>query len=224
MRALHFAIPPFFQIFLDVLAPRACAECAAVPDVGQVFCASCAAQLVPTPSHAPLACGTQVMAPFVYAPPLSRALHAFKYNGRADLAAPLARLVRPQLAGAARSWDALVPVPLHPLRLAERGYNQAALLARACAQGSTLRVLPRALTRVRHAPRQVGRSRQQRLDNAFQAFCANEPQQLRGRKLALVDDVVTTGATALACIEALRTVGADVCAVVCVARAEAPSD
>jgi ComF family protein len=216
-------LPRLYHALLDVLAPRTCAACAATPDIGQVFCPSCSALLAPAAAHTELASGVTLIAPFAYAPPLSQAIHAFKYSGRADLAAPLSRLVLPHLAARARTWDALVPVPLHPLRLAERGYNQAALLARACVAGSALRVLPRGLARVRHAPRQVGHGRRERLDNAFQAFCASEPKQLRSKKVALVDDVVTTGATARACIEALRTVGADVCAVVCIARAEAPS-
>ena len=169
-----------------------------------------------------IAPGVPLVAPFAYGAPLTGALHALKYSGRADLAKPLARLIAPHIAEHASSWDALVPVPLHPLRLAERGYNQAALLARGCAAGTPLRVLPLALTRTRHAARQVGQSRGERLINAQGAFCVREPRALAGKRVALVDDVVTTGATAMACADALRTVGADVCAVVALARAGCP--
>jgi ComF family protein len=211
-----------YQVLLDVLAPQTCMACDAGPELGQVFCGECARDLVQS-SDAALSSAGALIAPFAYAPPLSHALHAFKYGGRADLAAPLAALVRPHLADALGACDALVPVPLHPLRLAERGYNQSALLARACAAGSPLRVWPRAMTRLRHTSRQVGGSREARFENALNAFCVTEPQQVHGKRLALVDDVVTTGATALACVKALRTVGADVCAVVAVARARAPA-
>lgn len=221
MRALQASVPRLYQVLLDLLAPRACAACPRAPGAGQLFCSDCATGLVPAPSSGELS-GAVLIAPFAYAPPLSHALHALKYGGRADLATPLGALLRPHVGAAVRTWDALVPVPLHPLRLAERGYNQSALLARACAAGTSLRVLPRVLTRVRHTGRQVGRSRRERLDNALQAFRASGPKP-RGMRVALVDDVVTTGATARACIEALRTVGADVCAVLCVARAEAPA-
>lgn len=220
MRARE-AVPRLYQVLLDVLAPRTCTACAAGPELGQVFCRRCALDLAPS-RDAAFSHAETLIAPFAYAPPLSHALHAFKYDGRADLAAPLAALVRPHLADALAACDALVPVPLHPLRLAERGYNQSALLARACAAGGPLRVWPRALTRLRHTPRQVGASRAERFDNALSAFCVSEPEQVLGKRLALVDDVVTTGATALACVKALRTVGADVCAVVAVARAAAP--
>jgi ComF family protein len=105
-----------------------------------------------------------------------------------------------------------VPVPLSRRRRIERGYDQAALLARGLSRAAGLPLLAGALRRLRDAPPQVGLTRSERCANAAGAFAAGPA--VRGRAVALVDDVITTGATADACARALREAGATrVCAV-----------
>ncbi|HEX5099329.1 MAG TPA: ComF family protein [Polyangiaceae bacterium] len=155
-----------------------------------------------------------------YAPPLAPAIRRLKFEGHAELARPLALLLAPRLEVLGISRDSsFVPVPLHPARLAERGYNQAALLASALAAASGGHVVPRALGRSRRTDQQARLGRRERTANVNDAFVARAG--LVPQRAVLVDDVVTTGATALACLKTLQLAGAKVLAVVALARADA---
>jgi ComF family protein len=104
--------------------------------------------------------------------------------------------------------DVIVPVPLHPARLRRRGYNQAALLARELGRRVGLPVEERALQRVRATRSQMRLSAADRRRNVQGAFrCADG--RVRGRRVLLLDDVCTTGATLEACADALRAGGAE---------------
>ncbi|MGI9861399.1 phosphoribosyltransferase family protein [Moorella naiadis] len=135
---------------------------------------------------------------------------ALKYQGRRSLAGPLGLL----LAGLALKElgdvvpQLLIPVPLTPARLQSRGFNQAELLALSLGRELGLVVTGRVLARVRETTPQVGLSRQARWQNLAGAFQVLESGLIRGRRLLLVDDVLTTGATAVACTVALRAAGA----------------
>jgi ComF family protein len=133
------------------------------------------------------------------------AIHALKYQGRTSIARDLASLaVPPALCACVTPPDVVVPVPLHPVRFRERGFNQSELLAVHLAAGIGAPVR-RALVRVRHTPPQAGLARRQRLDIAPGTFRAQAGIAGSGRVL-LVDDVATTGATlAAASLELLRT-------------------
>lgn len=121
--------------------------------------------------------------------------------------------------------DCIAPVPLHPSRLLKRRYNQAAELARPLARRSGLAYLPDALVRTRQGG-QAGRSASGRRREAAGAFAVPDGRrrQVEGRRVLLVDDVVTTGATADACAGALKRAGAKAVDVVVVARAPNPRD
>ena len=117
-----------------------------------------------------------------------------------------------------QEWDGLVPVPLHWMRRWRRGFNQAAVLARAVGRRHGIPVLGRGLRRVRATPLQHGdvEDRRRNVRDAFAAAGARIP----GRRLLLVDDVFTTGATADACAHALRQAGAADVGVLTLARVE----
>jgi ComF family protein len=199
---------------LWLAAPPECVACEARSKAP--LCEPCGGLLVP-PAPRTLE-GVPVLAALAYRPPFDGVIQRFKYHARPDLARGLAALTPP---GSISAADLLVPVPLHPRRLAERGYNQAALLARALASSHGARVRARALARVHDTPRQARLPRAERAQNVSSAFQALSAGDLAGRRIALVDDVVTTGATAAACIRALRGVGVSVRAVLAVASAEA---
>jgi ComF family protein len=204
---------------LDWLLPPECAACDAAVAHGPL-CASCRA-LLRAPAGQRALEGVPVLAAAAYAPPIAPALRRLKYHARPDLARPLAALAVPTLlALGVRRSDVFVPVPLHPKRLAERGYNQAALLARAFATSTGARYAPRALARRRDTPQQAGLKRRERLLNVESVMQARGPSPSAGGRIVLVDDVVTTGATALGCIRALRDAGAEVCAVVAIGLAD----
>ena len=118
------------------------------------------------------------------------------------------------LCGAARRapLDAatlVVPVPLHPSRERERGFNQATLLASALAAGARLRLDPLSLARVAHSERhRAGMDARARRESVEGVFAVTRPRLVRGERVLLVDDVFTTGATVSACAAALRSAGA----------------
>lgn len=149
-----------------------------------------------------------------------------KYADRTDLsrlfAAWISRSARDLLAGA----DAIAPVPLHPSRLFRRRYNQAAEIARPLARGQGLPFLPDALERVRDTAIQGGKSAAGRRRNVAGAFAVRETMRdrLAGRRVLLVDDVLTTGATAQACARALKAAGAAAVHLAVIAKVRAGAD
>lgn len=135
------------------------------------------------------------------------AIHRLKYrNGRA-LAKPFGQLMADGWDRCRLEVDVIVPVPLHARRLRQRGYNQAALLARELARHTGLPLYEEALSRVRHTASQMTLDAAARRDNVRGAFYCTDGQ-LRGQRVLLIDDVCTTGATLDACADALRAAGA----------------
>jgi len=151
-----------------------------------------------------------------------RLVLGFKHYDRTDaaqaFAAWLIRAGRELLEDA----DVLIPVPLHRQRLFERTYNQAALLARFVAAGSKVTCMPDALERVKKTPSQGSLSRRRRKSNVHGAFALKAGADVEGLKVLLIDDVLTTGATANACAEALFEGGAVQVDVLTIARVPAP--
>lgn len=141
---------------------------------------------------------------------LRAAIHALKYDGRQSLARTLASCLVTATATSAVLDGAslLVPVPLHPKKEAARGFNQSALLAEAIARASAVGCEPSALTRRRDDPAQAGLSASARRQNVAGAFALSRRRAIAGKVAVLVDDVVTTGATATACAAVLRLGGA----------------
>jgi len=136
---------------------------------------------------------------------------AFKFRGRIDLAGPLAHALAQRLARQpVLDANLVLPVPLSPSRLAERGHNQAWEVARRVATALALPADAGILLRLRDTAHQVGLARSERERNLRDAFWVEPPRTSRvsGRHVALVDDVFTTGATAAAASRALLTAGA----------------
>lgn len=144
-----------------------------------------------------------------------------KFAGRHRLAGVLGRYAFKRCVES--GWlgvpDAVVAVPLHPRRLRQRGYNQAALLARAVARCLGARMAPRVLRKLKDRPPQAELGAAARWRNAAGCYAARLPSELVEGELLLVDDVMTTGATAEACARALLAAGARAVDVLTVARA-----
>lgn len=144
---------------------------------------------------------------------LRDAIHRFKFHDRPGLAEPLgqrlaafARAASPSLHGL--QFDALVPVPMHPVRKRSRGYNQSERLAQVLARELGLPLPANLLVRSRSTQPQVGLSGQSRQTNLHGAFVVPRPTEVSDKTLLLIDDVTTTGATLNECAAALRASGA----------------
>lgn len=137
-------------------------------------------------------------------------VHALKYADRLDVAPPMARMMARAGADILGDADALIPVPLHGLRLWRRRFNQSAALAQAVGREAKIQVRTSWLTRARATVPQVGLDRVARAQNVAGAFLvpAAARAELRGRRVVLIDDVLTTGATIDACAKALTRAGA----------------
>jgi ComF family protein len=134
---------------------------------------------------------------------MREAIHRLKYSNSRDLAAPLGEMMVSYWQDVHLPADVIIPVPLHSRRLRDRGYNQSALLARELGKGVGLPVLENALVRVRETSPQVDLNAEERKENVRGAFhCPDD--QLAGKRVLLVDDVYTTGATLEACNLALK--------------------
>ncbi len=139
-------------------------------------------------------------------------IHALKYAARPTMAR---RLVEPHFGSVKeklKQWeiDTVLPVPLHPRKQRERGYNQVASLAQFLARVMKLRYEPHLLRRKRYTQSQTNLSAQERKTNVAGAFVVQNRVNLAGRRILLLDDVVTTGATAEACALPLKAAGAKV--------------
>lgn len=232
----------------DRLLPPRCLLCGrAGQQPGFDLCAACESELphnepacgrcgLPTPATAVRgnddgdACGLcagqslpfeRCVAPLLYEFPVTTLVPALKYEDALSHARVLGLLLARHVrrCQGARDVDRVVPMPLHPTRLVERGYNQSHELARFAAGDLALPLAPRALRRVRPTTPQVGLDRAARHDNVRGAFAA-DAAIVRGLRLALVDDVVTTASTVAAAAQALLDAGARRVDVWCVARAQ----
>ena len=152
--------------------------------------------------------------------PARELVHALKYAGWRVAAGPMAAAIARRCAARLEDVDLLVPVPLGSRRLRERGYNQAAALARALGERVGARVDERALVRVRETRTQTTLGPAERWRNVNGAFAP--AGALAGVKVAVVDDVLTTGATLAACAAALAAGGAGAAGAVTFARAAVP--
>lgn len=140
---------------------------------------------------------------------LREVIHRFKYGGQTFLARPLAKILAAsakELAGL-HNIDLIVPVPLHSRRLRQRGFNQAALLARHLGSALKISVDYASLKRSRWTEPQTGLTRRQRAANVKGAFDLIRPEKIEAKSILLVDDVFTTGETVNQCVRALKKDG-----------------
>lgn len=151
--------------------------------------------------------------------PLKSVLQQYKYNRDVWLARPLGALLVERSPLAAGTYDVMMPVPLHVQRLRWRGFNQAHFLARPLARAAGVALDPYSLQRVRPTRPQVELDEKERRRNVAGAFRVTRPQQIEGRRILLVDDVYTTGATVDECSRVLLRAGAKGVDVLVLARA-----
>jgi len=227
----------------DLLLPPACPLCLASipPGPYDTFCDTCQQQILPLPPAACRRCAhpypadvaddhlcasclaedaplfERVIVGGLFEGTLQEAIHRFKYRGQIGLDLPLAQLLLLQLQQHPATFDLVLPVPLHNRRLRQRTYNQSLLLARQVAGHFRLHCPPLWLQRQLDTVSQQGLSAEQRRRNLRQAFTASP--EVSGKSILLIDDVMTTGATARECSRVLRQAGAATITVAVLARA-----
>ena len=164
---------------------------------------------------------TQAWSLFPYKSPLKEAIGLFKYQSKVSLTGPLTTLLLRALTSLPNPLariDVILPVPLHPIRLREREYNQSLLLAFRLSRLLGLPLSYTALVRIRPTKPQTTLSRNDRLKNLRRSFVVTQPGILQDKKILLVDDVFTTGTTVNECAKALRKAGTSHVFVVTLAR------
>ncbi|GIW54250.1 MAG: amidophosphoribosyltransferase [Nitrospiraceae bacterium] len=221
---------------LNALLPVECAVCrtSLTDDPVPFFCRRCWSAIEPfhgpscprchqpfpsvvslrhSPTHLCGACRktkpayTEAWSLYPYVPPLQEAIRLFKYGGKVTLVDALAELLIRALPETP-AFDFVMPVPLHPTRLREREFNQSLLLAERLSRRLRIPLSFTNLVRVRATEAQTRLRRSARLKNLRRAFQVQQPQEVAGKRVLLIDDVWTTGTTINECAKALRKVGA----------------
>ncbi len=198
------------QQALDLAFPPQCASC---KRAGTILCTTCFAQLqpaTPLPYKRGWAALQGLVAVNVYQGSLRNCIHALKYNGVVRLAEPLGGLLAQTYLNYGMQADMLVSVPLHTERYKQRGYNHAHLLASACASRIGVPLKDDVLIRSRATNAQVGLNaldRKQNVAGAFSIAPNYTTTHIYGRRIIIVDDVCTTGATLDACASTLLQAG-----------------
>jgi len=208
---------------LDLLYPPRCAACGAG---GAWLCATCRVAIHPIQPPYCVRCGqplddaacrscvvatpapSAIRAAALFRGPVRDVIHALKYRNLTAVAPTLAMLMRAAYDEAGWSTQLVAPVPLHPARERQRGYNQAVALAKPLAAALGIPCVPRVLRRDRVTADQIGLDVQRRRANVADAFSVPAPGKVQGRSVLLVDDVATTGCTLDACALALQRAGA----------------
>lgn len=233
----------------EMFFPPACAACGNEGELLHGICANCWSGLafIPTPQcarcgrHIPseaidgelpdYTCGQcrvrsripwiRLRSLFRYQTPLREIIHQFKFYGLESIGVELAERFAPHVVELAvmQDYDAVVPVPTHPWRLLERGFNPAAAFAHAAARALEIPCLEGGLRKLRQTPPQSRLDSDDRRRNLRDVFAARA-ELVKGKRLLLVDDVITTGATVDECARALGRGGAREVGVITLARAD----
>jgi len=243
-----FSVKQLFHALLDVFLPPICHICHSfIPNAGTLhICKTCRDSLPLVSSPLCPVCGIPFIgtgsdhrcsaclsnpphfdtarAHFLYEGPIRDLIHSFKYNRKTHLRNPLALMT---LEGMSvflvnQNPHLIIPVPLHRSRLRQRGFNQAVLLGRAISHQLSLPMSPNTLARTRPTEPQIDLSAAQRQVNVKGAFTVSKPDQVAGKRILLLDDVMTTGSTMNECAKELKKAGADVVIAATIARTDQP--
>ncbi|MEM6326097.1 MAG: phosphoribosyltransferase family protein [Bacteroidota bacterium] len=208
----------------SVVFPEVCLGCGAPARGNLPVCASCLRRLPPASTEAvraeladrgadaALLTRAAALWTFDAGGTVQRVQHALKYRGRPRLGVPLGHLLAQAVTEAVPGWmpEIVAPVPLARVRELERGYNQAEGLAEGAADALGAAFAPTLVRRIRPTRSQTRLSNEQRWKNVDGAFALAEGARVTGRRVLLVDDVLTTGATLLAATQPLADAGAEV--------------
>lgn len=217
---------------VDLLFPRVCAVCGNSLVEGEKYiCSACLSDFPFTERS----CGTEDVILGMYSPLIRprqlyslfyyskysdyrRLVYAVKYHSHQKLAQYLGRMLGERIPPDC-GIDGIIPVPLHPRRERQRGFNQAFQIALGVQEVTGLEIYSGVLDRIKNNVTQTGKNTGERRENVKNIFKLRDPKQIAGKHILLVDDVITTGATLGACMLALETAGNVSFSLACVAQA-----
>ena len=231
-KPINFQLPPLFREMFETaivfLYPAKCRVCETFLGVTSMpyICASCWQDVqffeppwcdicgTPDVNGRCDACATapprygQLRSIAFYQTTLQRAIHLFKFEKKKVFAQHLVQLINTHIPAdcSIAAYDFMLPIPIHKKRLQERGFNQATLLANGIAKTEDVPVLTDTLVRKRHTVAQSSLDREARQQNIVGAFEIRNPEVIRGKRLLVIDDVFTTGATIREAVNELWTV------------------
>jgi ComF family protein len=248
MTAKVSSVKQLLNAFLDVILPPLCHLCHSfIPNAGKLhICQTCCDRLPIITSPLCSICGIPFIgigndhrcgsclthppnfdfarAHFLYEGSIRDLIHSYKYNQHTYLRYPLALLTVERMSGFLEDFGPhlIVPVPLHRSRLRQRGFNQAVLLGKELSRQLSLPMTPDALVRTRQTAPQIELSATERRLNVKGAFSVKRPDHIAGRRILLLDDVMTTGSTMDECAKELKKAGAEVVIAATIARTAQP--
>ena len=237
-------VKQFFTALLDVFLPPICHICHSfIPDADTLhICPACCELLPPISSPLCPACGIPFLgvgddhrcgaclihpphfdtarSAFLYEAAIRDLIHSFKYHQQTHLRYPLALLMLAVVTDIMRDHrlNLIIPVPLHRSRLRQRGFNQAVLLGRVLSHHLLIPMQFDTLARTRRTEPQVELSASERRQNVKGAFSVHKPDKIVGRRILLIDDVMTTGSTMDECANELKKAGATTVIAATIAR------
>lgn len=222
---------------LDWIYPPQCVSCGTP---GSLFCRDCRDGLQPVGDHFCSKCGKPLnkgrscrlcrmtefpflasRAPYIYDGPAAALIKKLKYEGCLDLVPILSNLLYDFWKELGWDADLIIPVPLSEKRRAQRGFNQSEMIGRSFSKKVGIPIKPGALMKIRHTAQQVGLNAEERRENLSGAFAA-EKVMVQGKRILLLDDVMTTGSTFAECSAVLLDAGAG--SVVCLSVATTSDD
>jgi ComF family protein len=212
----------YLQNFLQLLYPKMCLGCGNhLSNSENVLCFICENELPKTHFHEqpenpvfkkmygrlPVENATALFY-FDKGNRVQHLMHQLKYGGKTEIGNQLGKMLGNDLkkSDAFRSVEIVIPVPLHEKRLRKRGYNQSDFFGQGIAEAMKINMLPKVVERMEYTETQTGKNRFERWDNVKEAFRLKNADDIKGKHVLLVDDVITTGATLEACGQLLMDV------------------
>lgn len=209
------------QVLTDLVFPNICVVCQQTITTAGSFCGNCRKKFIPANlgnwvGKVTVSDGLdRAYSGWFFDEGIQEAIHNIKYSDRARLGTELGRyldqVITPEISG---DVDLLTSIPLHPVKLRERGYNQARFIAQGLAESWNVSVQENFLKRIKYTVSQTALSRSERVKNVGDAF--EVKRNVKDLRIGLVDDVLTTGSTMSACALALKSKGArEIIAITC---------
>ena len=204
-------IRKIFRDLVDFVYPPYCILCEAkLEPENRLVCTSCWERLEPYSTVDTFINQNRIISKYPYSKDMRTIIHNLKYRGKTDLAVNLGRSLGKMIREDKRikNWDLLIPVPLHRVKKRSRGYNQSELLSDKICDLTAIRQDNSTLVRHRYTKNQAALPIRERADNVKGAFSIADKTNVEGKKIILVDDVITTGSTVSECIRVLKDAGA----------------